>query len=57
MGKLFFKSGTDKIPKNSIPTNLWDIQIENLKGGKEKFGDYRNDNKTKAFLIVNVASC
>lgn len=55
MGCLFFKSGYDKIPLDSIPQNLWDVQIENLQGGKEKLGDYRNN--TKAFLIVNVASC
>jgi len=55
MGCLFFKSGYDKISSDLIPQNIWDIQIENLKGEKEKFGDYKNN--TKAFLIVNVASC
>lgn len=55
MGCLFFKSGYDKISLDSVPQNLWDIQIENLRGEKEKFGDYKNN--TKAFLIVNVASC
>lgn len=55
MGSLFFKSSHDKIAADKIPQNLWNIQIEDLQGGKQKLGDYRNN--TKAYLIVNVASC
>lgn len=55
MGCLFFKSGYDRIPFDKVPQNLWNIHLENIHGGTKSLNDFREGSK--AFLIVNVASC
>jgi hypothetical protein len=50
---MIFKKGSDKIPKTDIPSNLWEIEINDLEGNPTKLANFTKDKK--AFVFVNVA--
>jgi hypothetical protein len=48
-----FKKGSDKIPTSEIPSNLWEIGINDLEGNPTKLSNFTKDKK--AFIFVNLA--
>lgn len=49
----FFKKGVDRVNKDQIKSDLWNIEIDDIEGNKRTLRDYTNGKK--AFIFVNVA--
>ena len=53
MQKILFKTGVDKIPAKSLPSELWGIQVKDIDGVERHLKDYTEN--FKLFIFVNVA--